>query len=71
MENVLCALSLATLPSRPGPVSANAVEEEGLVALECGICYAYRMQVHFMSSLPMLCLNHDFYPPHSSAVSDT
>jgi hypothetical protein len=45
LDNILVALSLATLPLPPGPVSASAVEEEGLVALECGICYAYRMQV--------------------------
>jgi hypothetical protein len=45
LENVLFALSLATLPSPPGLVSSSAVEDEGLVALECGICYAYRMQV--------------------------
>jgi len=44
LHNILAALSLATLPSPPRP-SPSAVEEEGLVALECGICYAYRMQV--------------------------
>jgi hypothetical protein len=44
LENILVALSLVTLPSPPRP-SPSAVEEEGLVALECGICYAYRMQV--------------------------
>jgi hypothetical protein len=53
LDNILFALSLATLPSPPRP-SLSAVEEEGLVALECGICYAYRMQVlssHFHPSL--------------------
>ncbi len=60
LDNVLVALSLATLPSPPPPVGASAVEEEGLVALECGICYAYRMQVFFMSSFLMLRLElHD------------
>ena len=45
LENILFALSLATLPAHPGLVGASTAEEEGLVALECGICYAYRMQV--------------------------
>ena len=48
LHNILVALSLSSLPSPPRPVGANAVEEEGLVALECGICYAYRMQVSFI-----------------------
>jgi hypothetical protein len=53
LENVLVALSLATLPSPPRP-SPSAVEEEGLVALECGICYAYRMQVLLSAFHPTL-----------------
>jgi hypothetical protein len=53
LDNVLIALSLATLPLPPPPVGTSAVEDEGLVALECGICYAYRMQVFFLRSFLM------------------
>ena len=53
LDNIRVALSLSTLPPPPRHVSAVAVEEEGLVALECGICYAYRMQVR---SAPFSCI---------------
>jgi hypothetical protein len=48
LDNILLSLSLATLPSPPRAVGLSAVEDEGLVALECGICYAYRMEVPFI-----------------------